>query len=580
MMNSRLIKSSPQGMKYVRLSVLMSCISLIFNIIAVFSIGFLIQKLYMRTVTEKDILFTATLICLSIAVRYMMNIKGTEYSYHASTEIKTSLRHQIYEKLLNFGLGYNSKVSTSQITQIAGEGIEQIEIYFSLYLPQLFYSLLAPVILFSFLSFFSIKVSIILLICVPLIPLSIIAVNKIAKRLLSKYWRIYTDLGDNFLDNLKGLTTLKIYQDDAYKNKEMNQDAEHFRKITMKVLTMQLNSVTIMDLIAYGGAAIGIIFALLEFQAGRISLAQVVIFVLLSGEFFIPLRLLGSYFHVAMNGVAAAGRIYQIIDMPAEEKENISCSLDKINISLKNINFSYTEDRSILKDINLTIPNGSFISLVGESGCGKSTIASLIMGFYPYKDGSILINDHELKSIDEQLMMKHFSIVKHKNYLFKGTVRSNLLMGKENASDSEMYDVLKQVDLLDFIQENGGLDLELQENGSNLSGGQAQRLALARAILHDASVYIFDEASSNIDAESEAIIFETIHKLRKHKTVILISHRLMNVVNSDYIYVLDQGRIVEHGTHRELMAQKELYYSLFQNQQELETIFHQGAVHA
>lgn len=580
MMNSRLIKSSPQGMKYVRLSVLMSCISLIFNIIAVFSIGFLIQKLYMRTVTEKDILFTATLICLSIAVRYMMNIKGTEYSYHASTEIKTSLRHQIYEKLLNFGLGYNSKVSTSQITQIAGEGIEQIEIYFSLYLPQLFYSLLAPIILFSFLSFFSIKVSIILLICVPLIPLSIIAVNKIAKRLLSKYWRIYTDLGDNFLDNLKGLTTLKIYQDDAYKNQEMNQDAEHFRKITMKVLTMQLNSVTIMDLIAYGGAAIGIIFALLEFQAGRISLAQVVIFVLLSGEFFIPLRLLGSYFHVAMNGVAAASKIYQIIDMPAEEKENISCSLDKINISLKNINFSYTEDRSILKDINLTIPNGSFISLVGESGCGKSTIASLIMGFYPYKDGSILINNCELKSMDEHLRMKHFSIVKHKNYLFKGTVRSNLLMGRENASDSEMYDVLKQVDLLDFIQENGGLDLELQENGSNLSGGQAQRLALARAILHDASVYIFDEASSNIDAESETIIFETIHKLRKHKTVILISHRLMNVVNSDCIYVLDQGRIVEHGTHRELMAQKELYYSLFQNQQELETIFHQGAVHA
>lgn len=580
MMNSRLIKSSPQGMKYVSLSVLMNCISLIFNIIAVFSIGFLIQKLYMRTITEKDILLTATLICLSIAVRYMMNIKGTEYSYHASTEIKISLRHQIYEKLLNFGLGYNSKVSTSQITQIASEGIEQIEIYFSLYLPQLFYSLLAPIILFSFLSFFSIKVSIILLICVPLIPLSIIAVNKIAKRLLAKYWHIYTDLGDNFLDNLKGLTTLKIYQDDAYKNQEMNQDAEHFRKITMKVLTMQLNSVTVMDLIAYGGAAIGIIFALLEFQAGRISLAQAVIFILLSGEFFIPLRLLGSYFHVAMNGVAAASKIYQIIDMPVEEKQNISCSLEKININLKNINFSYTEDRSILKDINLTIPNGSFISLVGESGCGKSTIASLIMGFYPYKEGSILINDYELKSMDEELMMKHFSIVKHKNYLFKGTVRTNLLMGKENASDSEMYDVLKQVDLLDFIEENGGLNLELQENGSNLSGGQAQRLALARAILHDASVYIFDEASSNIDAESEAIIFETIHKLRKHKTVILISHRLMNVVNSDCIYVLDQGRIVEHGTHRELMAQKQLYYNLFQNQQELETIFHQGAVHA
>jgi len=572
MINLKLIKSSPEGMYYVYKNVFMTWISLIFNIIAIFSIGYLIEKLYYRNIQKEDIIITIICITLSIVIRYFANIKGVEYSYYASDKVKTFLRQKIYRKILNLGTSYNSKVNTSQITQISGEGIEQIEVYFSLYLPQFIYSMLAPSTLFVILSFFSLKVSIILLICVPLIPLSIIAVNKIAKRLLARYWHIYTNLGDNFLDNLKGLTTLKIYQDDEYKNQEMNEDAEHFRKITMKVLTMQLNSVTLMDLIAFGGASLGIIFALLEFQAGTISLGQTIIFVLLSGEFFIPLRLLGSYFHIAMNGVMAASKIFTILELPDIPEKNSTCNIDTVNIELKNIDFSYGV-RQILHDINMIIPNNSFISIVGESGSGKSTIADLLMGLQEYKKGSILVNNVELNTLNEQFWMKNCTIVKHNNYIFSGTIYDNLIMGNENATEEQLNNVLKKVDLYDFVYEQGGLEFALLEGGTNLSGGQVQRLALARTLLHDAKIYIFDEATSSIDVESEKIIFNTIRELRKIKTIVLISHRLANVVDSDKIYVLEDGKIVNSGVHNELLLQENLYKTLFTKQNELEQIF-------
>lgn len=582
MINARLIKSSPDGMKYIKKSVLVSFISLLFNIMATFAIGYLLQGLYEGTLTTREMLLSATLILASIVVRYIANIKGAEYSYYAATTIKSSLRNRLYQKLLSFGVGYNNKVSSSKVTQIASEGIEQIEVYFSLYLPQFIYSMLAPLTLFVILSFFSLKVSLILLICVPLIPLSIIMVNKVAKRLLAKYWGIYTGLGDSFLDNLQGLTTLKIYQDDGYKNKEMNKDAEHFRKITMKVLTMQLNSITLMDLIAYGGAAIGIIFALLEFRAGNLTLAQSIIFILLASEFFIPLRLLGSYFHIAMNGATAANEIFDILDMPSPKGGTKTIDLEKVDIEIRNLSFSYRQGgagdnqnsaRKILDDISMEIPNRSLISIVGESGCGKSTIASLLMGFETYQTGSILINGTELRDIDEALWMRAATIVKHKNYIFSGTIYDNLIMGNENATKEQLDDALKMVNLYDFVYEAGGLDFPLLEGGANLSGGQAQRLALARALLHDARVYIFDEASSNIDVESEAIIFKAINKLRANKTIILISHRLANVISSDKIYVLSGGKFVEAGTHEELLAQNGAYKKLFVSQQEMEQVF-------
>ncbi len=574
MINARLIKSAPAAMPFIKASVFMMWIGLIFNILATFAIGFMIEKLYQQTITPKDMIITLSLILLSVLVRFWANIKGTQYSYHASTSVKSTLRQKIYNKILGFGLRYSNKVHTSQITQVAGEGIEQIEIYFSLYLPQFFYSLLAPLTLFAILSFFSVKVSLVLLICVPLIPASIIAVNKIAKRLLKRYWSVYTSLGDHFLDNLQGLTTLKIYQDDEYKNKEMNKDAEHFRKITMKVLTMQLNSVTLMDLIAFGGAAIGIILALYQYYTGKISLAQTVIFILLSGEFFIPLRLLGSYFHVAMNGMTAANHIFKILDEPEEKMGTQICDFAKAEIELKNLSFSYTPEREILHKINMRIPDNSMIAIVGESGCGKSTIASLLMGFNSYAHGSITINNRELKDLDPKDLVHHMCIVKHKNYFFKGSIEENLRMGKKEATREEMDNALKAVNLYNFVYEEGGLNFQIHDGGKNLSGGQQQRLALARAILHDAKVYIFDEASSNIDAESEEIIFQAIHELKKKKTIIVISHRLANIVDSDKIYVLNEGCITQEGSHEELIAQEGLYKKLYQQQKNLENMFH------
>lgn len=573
MINTRVMKASPEGMHYVWANTVAMWMGLVCNILAICTLVLLVQRLYQKTLTGLLIFQAGSICVLAILGRHWCNILAARYSGLASNFIKITLRQRIYRKILDFGLGYTQRVSTARITQIAGEGIEQIEVYFGQYLPQFFYSMLAPLTLFAILSFFSLPVSLVLLFCVPLIPISIILINKIAKKILHKYWGAYTGLGDGFLDNLQGLTTLKIYQDDGYKNVEMNKEAQTFRRITMKMLTMQLNSVSLMDLIAYGGTALGIILALAQFSSGRINLSQVLIFILLSSEFFIPLRLLGSYFHIAMNGSSVADQIFKILDEPVARTGSLPCDFSRGDIQFKNINFSYDADRTILHDINIDIPKNSFVSLVGASGCGKSTLAALLMGFVPYQQGSISCSNVELSSIDPRQWVEHVCIVKHKNYIFKGTVYENLQMGDPQACVADMDKALKAVDLYKFVYDAGGLDFPLSEGGKNLSGGQAQRLALARALLHHAGTYIFDEASSNIDRESEAIILQAIQHLRKTKTVIMISHRLANVVDSDKIYVLDKGHIVAQGNHTQLMEEQGLYYTMYTQQRDLETQF-------
>lgn len=576
MFNPRLIKLVPNSIHFVMRTVLYQWVGLLFNILAIFSTAFLIEGLFFDKLTTSSLTIAFGLIILAIVIRFITNIKATRASYYASSEVKNKLRSLIYNKLLELGIHYNEEVSTSKVVQMASEGVEQIEIYFGRYLPQLFYSLLAPITLFIVLSFLNIKVAFILLICVPLIPISIIAVNKFAKKLFHKYWASYTGLGDHFLDNLEGLTTLKVYEADEHYNEVMNKDAEHFRKITMKVLTMQLNSITLMDLIAYGGAALGVICSLIAFGNGSITLSETIVFLLLTSEFFIPLRLLGSFFHVAMNGMAAAKNIFALIDIPSKDEVTTTEPFKNGDIQISNVNFSYDEDRQILKDITMTIKQNSFVSIVGESGCGKSTIVSLLMGFNKRFEGHIAISGVPLSQIEPKSFMKHICIVKHQNYLFKGSIRHNLLMGNKNATDDMLLDVLKQVNLYDFVMSEGGLDFMLMESASNLSGGQAQRLALARALLHNASIYIFDEATSNIDTQSESIIYDVIKTLAKTKTVILISHRLANVVESDTIFVLDKGKLVEQGTHDELLAHGKTYSNLYISQQNLENIFKGG----
>ena len=485
------------------------------------------------------------------------------------------MRERIYSKLLDLGAFYNSQLKTSEIVQVAVEGVDQLETYFGQYLPQFFYAMIAPVTLFAILSRIDFKAALVLLICAPLIPVTIVAVQKFAKKLLSKYWGQYTELGDTFLENLQGLTTTKIYRSDEFKHKEMNRQSENFRKITMKVLTMQLNSITVMDLIAYGGAALGIILAVSRLKSGNTDMYGCIMIILFRADFFLPMRLLGSFFHIAMNGMAASEKIFKLLDL-STEKVVSDVKPAGFDISCRNLYFGYDEKHHVLQDINADFPNKNFIALVGESGCGKSTLASIIVGKNKNYIGNISVGGVELRNLSEDELLKDITYIGFQSYIFKGTVRENLLMGKKNATEDEMWSALKNVNLDGFIRFENGLDTKLNEMGSNFSGGQRQRLALARALLHDSSVYIFDEATSNIDADSENIIMRRIYKLAGEKTVILISHRLANVVNADKIYVLAGGSIAEQGTHDDLLAQKGVYANLWNSQLELENYIKGG----
>ena len=575
MMNKRLIDFVPESRKYIAGNVALQWVSLLANIGMMTAITQLLAALFGGTADGAQLAGTAILAALAVAVRFACATGASRMGFLSSRTVKKALREAIYQKLLRLGASYNEQVKTSEVVQVAVEGVDQLETYFGAYLPQFFYAMLAPLTLFAVLCFVNVPAAVVLLICVPLIPVAIAAVQTWAKKLLSKYWGQYTALGDTFLENLQGLTTLKIYQADAARNDEMNEQAEKFRKITMKVLTMQLNSITIMDLIAYGGAALGVILSAMQFRAGTVTLSGALLIVVLAADFFIPMRQLGSFFHIAMNGMAASDKIFRLLDLPEPDKKPLSCPDGDLNC--RDLRFSYEPDREILHGINLSFSKGSFTSLVGESGCGKSTIASILMGRSRGYSGSVTIGGAELREISEESLMRHITYVSHQSYLFKGTVRSNLLMGKPDASDEQLWAVLKQVNLADFLRSENGLDTLVAEKGGNFSGGQCQRLALARALLHDSPVYIFDEATSNIDVESENDIMAQIHALGGRKTVILISHRLANVALSDRIYVLDHGSVVESGTHRELLAQNGLYASLRNAQQALENYEKGGA---
>ncbi len=570
MINKRLIGTVSKSKKYIAGNVALQWCSLAANIVIMFCITKLLEGLYRGTADLNSILFSSGVLLAALIVRYMCAIGAARMGYLSSKEVKKTLREKIYQKLLGLGASYQEQVKTSEVVQVAVEGVDQLETYFGAYLPQFFYSMLAPVTLFAVLSFLNLPSAIVLLICVPLIPVAIAAVQTWAKKLLSKYWDQYTALGDSFLENLQGLTTLKIYQADSFKQEEMGKEAENFRKITMKVLTMQLNSITIMDLVAYGGAALGVIMAVTQYSAGHVTLGGCLLIILLSADFFIPMRQLGSFFHIAMNGMAASDKIFQLLDLPEDHLEGAKDVPEKGDIVCNGLGFSYEADREILHGVDLRFPQGSFTALVGESGCGKSTIASILMGRNRKYAGSVAIGGVELTQLKESSLMDHITYISHNSYLFKGTVADNVRMGKPDASDQQLWEVLTRTKLADFLRSEQGLDTVVRENGSNLSGGQRQRLALARALLHDSPVYIFDEATSNIDVESENDIMDQIQELAKGRTVILISHRLANVVNAHQIYVLDQGRVAEYGTHRELLDQKGVYESLWTAQQNLE----------
>lgn len=570
MIKKRLIELLSHARKYIAFQVMWKWLSLLCQIVMTGAAAVLLENTLNGRLTENNLLLGAGVILTAVILRFFFDRQVSFAVYKASVDVKSVLREKIYQKLLKLGVSYRENTATSEVVQMAAEGVEQLEIYFGRYLSQFFYSLVAPLTLFIILSFVNLKASAVLLICVPLIPVSIVAVQKFAKRLLNKYWGIYTELGDSFLENLQGLTTLKIYQADEKKAEEMDEESQRFRRITMKVLTMQLNSTSVMDIIAYGGAAAGMIVVLSELFQGNVTLGGALMIILLASEFFIPLRLLGSFFHIAMNGMAASDKIFALLDLPEKEEGREALTDGEISVCLHKVQFSYEKERDILKNISMEFKAGSFTSLVGVSGCGKSTIAGILMGKNKNYKGSVTIQGKELKDVSEKNLMEHITLVSHSSYLFKGTVRDNLVMGKRDATEKEMKAVLERVNLLGFLQTQKGLDTPVLERGSNFSGGQRQRLALARALLHDTPVYIFDEATSNIDMESEEMIMEVIRQLSRTKTILLISHRLANVVESDRIYMMEKGEAVQAGTHRKLMEEEGPYRRLFRYQSELE----------
>ena len=566
MLDKRLLELIGRDKKYIVYAVLLNVCSMLVNTLITAGVCYAVYLVYSNA---RDIryLYPALTIVLGALARYALMRALGECTSGLGGSVKRELRDKTYDKIMRLGVRSSGDMSVAGLTQISLEGVEQLDTYYSQYLPQFFYSMAAPVLLFAICAPIDWKTALVLLACVPLIPVSIVAVSKYAKKVFAKYWGRYTSMGDSFLDSVQGLKELKIFGADGARHKQMNESSEEFRKITMKVLVMQLMSTTIMDLVAYGGAGAGIALAVWAGVNG-LEPAKVLFLTLVAAEFFLPLRALGSAFHVAMNGASAGRKILELLSLPEPvwgDKKAESASLE-----LKSVTFSYAQGKEVLKDIDMYFPEKSLTAIVGESGSGKSTCVSLLMGAIRADKGEVLVGGTPIGELDRADYYSHLGIVSYNTYIFNDSVRNNFLAYAPSATDEEMYKALEEVALDKFIREEGGLDKVISEDGVNISGGQRQRLALAVNLLADKSVYIFDEATSNIDGESEALIMRGVKKLASRATVVLISHRMANVAGADNIYVLDGGRVAESGTHASLMAQNGVYAGLYRTQKALE----------
>ena len=593
MIHKRLTRSVPKSKKWILLSALSSWISLLCNTAITFVTVRFIFGLYNSSLDKKTVFVLLFAASTALIIRVVAVRKRSYFSYRAGTEVKRTLRSMLYDKFISLKLNYSQYISMAEVTQIGTDGIEQLDSYFGAYLPQFFFSMAAPVTLFIILAPINFFAALVLFVCVPLIPLSIAAIQTVAKRILKRYLDVYTGLGDSFLDNLRGLITLKAYSDDEAQHRELNAEAENFRRVTMRVLTMQLNSIFVMDTVAYGGTALGTIVSLYQLRAGNLSIEGTLLFILLCAEFFLPLRALGSFFHIAMNGITAANRLFELMDVKSDsasvlseaELEETAKKIKRAQpgslpvLEVKNLNFNYNESKQALKNISLEFLKPGFYGIAGESGSGKSTAAALLMGLQKNYSGEILLSGIEAKKLPDEFRAKYMNLVSTESFLFGASVRENLLIAKPSASDEELMSVLKEVLLDEFILNrkysgdgNSGLDFYIESGGKNLSGGQVQRFALARALLHDTDIYIFDEAVSNIDVESEELILSTLYELSKTKIIIFISHRLANIENADHIYVFEKGEIKEEGTHSSLIEKNSIYARMYLQQKDLEKI--------
>lgn len=568
MMDKRLLALVPEALRHVLATVVWQWVGLLGNAAVVWVIARALAALAVGGTVPASAL---AILSSGIAARAISARLLARESFIASQGVKKTLRRRIYEKLLALGPDYVEAVPTAEVVQLSVEGCEQLETYFGQYLPQLFYAVLAPVTLFFMVAPVCLPAAVVLLLCVPLIPVTIVAVQKVAKRILGDYWDQYAELGDSFLENLQGLTTLKIYQADAARHEAMNAEAERFRVVTMKVLSMQLNSIIVMDIVALGGAVAGMAVALAFAAASAVDLFGCLFIILISADFFLPMRQLGSYFHVAMNGIAASEKIFRLLGLPDPAPRPLLPERGD-HFSMGRVSFSYEEGRCVLDKVDIDVPSVGLTAIVGESGSGKSTVAALLSGRYDGYEGNVFLGGKQVRDIDRAALARYVTVVGLQACLFAGTVADNLRMAVPDATDEELWQALELARLADFLREQDGLATRLAENAANLSGGQRQRLSLARAILHNSPVYIFDEATSNVDVESEQDIMDAICSLARYKAVVVISHRLVNAVPARRIYVLDHGVLAGAGTHEELLAGCAEYRALWDAQAELEKL--------
>lgn len=575
MFDKRLLELVPEARKFVVLSVLGKWVALAAYALFVVALACLLESMALGTLGEAELARWGALSLAAIAVRAVC-LAGAQYAGSKAAALgKAKVRADVYDKLVSLGPSYKEQVSTSQAAQLCGEGAEKLEVYLGQYLPQLFYAVLAPVTLFALFLTIDAPIAVVLLVCVPLIPVSIVMIMKFAKRVMGAYWGSYVDLGATFLESISALTTLKLFQADERKQREIDEQAEGFRKATMRLLRMQLNSVTVMDLLTFGGAAAGIVIALFHVQAGQLSLAGALTVVLLGIEFFMPMRVLGSFFHTAMGAAPVLDQVFDLLALKPIQQGTMEVDAEEIEIEFHNVGYRYGDSQA-LQNVSFTVEKNTFVGITGESGSGKSTLACILCGELAGYQGSILVNGVELRDVSPASLHAAITHVSAGSYIFKGTFRSNLLLANADANDYELWRALGRCHLDDFVLELGGLDAEITAGGANLSGGQRQRLAVARALLRDTPVYVFDEATSNVDADSEREIMACIQQLSLEKTVVVISHRLSAIAWADNILVMQQGRLAQQGTHGELAAAPGHYADLWAQQQHMESLAQQA----
>ena len=571
MIDKNLLRLLGGNKKYIFYTVALMLVGLFANVGITASICWAINlSIHYDEYSGGAVIFLWPAVCaaVGIAIRYTTSRLVGDLKDTLGRKAKKDLRERVYNKIVKLGVRSTDGMSMAGLTQVSMEGVEQLDLYYSSYIPQFFYAMLAPFILFGITVGIQWQVALVLLCCVPLIPVSIVAVSKWAKRIFAKYWGKYTSMGDSFLDSVQGLKELKIFKADEAQHGKMNETSEDFRKITMKVLVMQLASTTIMDLVAYGGAGLGIAMSIIAVTNWGLSPVAALFLILVAVDFFLPLRAFGSAFHIAMNGASAGKKILSLLEQPdpvwGEE------TVEDTELKVDNVTFSYDGKRDVLKNVTMTFQKTGMTSIVGESGCGKSTVVNMLFGAFRPKSGMVTVGGKALESLSRESYYSHLAVVSYNTYIFNETVRANFMLANKNVTDEEIYGALEKVNLLDFIRDNGGLDKVITEDAANISGGQKQRLALAVNLVANKDIYVFDEATSNIDIESEAIIMANIKALSREKAVIVISHRLANVVPSDLIYYMESGELMESGTHDELMAKGGGYAKLYMTQKNLE----------